>query len=51
MKKRIAILMLAGALVYFAAERVGRADCNPQCWYADDGRVCCTDANCFDFCS
>jgi hypothetical protein len=49
MKKRLAFLMLAGALVYFAAEGAGRAECIAQCWDSD-GRICCTDENCIDYC-
>jgi hypothetical protein len=52
MKKRarLMLLMLAGVLVYFAAEKESVASCIPECWDAGWGRTCCTDANCFDYC-
>lgn len=48
-KVRLAILMLAGVLVFFAAEEVGMAECTPECWYTGVG-WCCTNEYCTDYC-
>ena len=51
MKKRIRMgfLMLAGALVYFAAAEKAGAWCVPECW--DNGYwTCCTNERCIDYC-
>jgi len=53
MKKRVrvAVLLLAGALVYFAAEtKVDAWGCEPECWEVGGGMWCCTDAHCIDYC-
>jgi hypothetical protein len=49
MKKRLAFLVLAGALVYFASEKVGMAGCVPDCWDSG-GWICCTSETCIDYC-
>jgi len=51
MKKRmrLAILMLAGVLAYFAAGEVSMAECVAECWDSD-GRWCCTTSTCYDYC-
>ena len=49
MKKRLSFLVLAGALVYFASQGVGRAECVAECWDAG-GWICCTSASCIDYC-
>jgi hypothetical protein len=49
MKKRLAFLVLTGALVYFASEKVVMAECVPECWDSG-GWICCTDAHCRDYC-
>jgi hypothetical protein len=48
-KMRLAILMLAGVLVYFAAGEVGMAECIADCWESG-GQWCCTTSTCFDYC-
>ena len=54
MKKsvRLAILVLAGVLTYFAAEKVSMAQplCNPGCWDTGFGIWCCTTETCYDYC-
>ena len=49
MKKRLAFLVLAAALVYFASEKVGMAGCVPECW-DNGGWICCTSETCIDYC-
>ena len=51
MKKRArwTLLLLAGALAYFATEKTGTAGCIPDCWESG-GFICCTNENCIDYC-
>lgn len=50
-KFRLAILTLAGVLAYFASTEIGKADplCEPGCWDSG-GIICCTTAECYDYC-
>ncbi|HKH48254.1 MAG TPA: hypothetical protein VKM72_26645 [Thermoanaerobaculia bacterium] len=52
MKKRVrlALMMLAGVLVYYAAEEISMAGCVPECWDAGWGLTCCTNERCMDYC-
>jgi hypothetical protein len=52
MKKRArwTLLLLAGALAYFATEKVGMAGCVAECWDNGFGNICCTNEYCIDYC-
>lgn len=45
-KARLAILLLAGILVYFAGEGAVVAGCPEHCWDEPDGRYCCETWSC-----
>lgn len=49
-KMRLAILMVAGVLAYFASEKPSTAQCVAECWDVGWGITCCTDHNCRDYC-
>lgn len=49
-KMRLAILMVAGVLAYFAAVPPSAASCVEECWDAGAGITCCTNRFCQDYC-
>jgi hypothetical protein len=49
-KMRLAILMVAGVLAYFAAEPPSAAYCEEDCWPVGGGITCCTNRYCQDYC-